>query len=216
MISDIMKKALLITEEREEKSLNLFLEGIARPEDSYFVKVENSKNEVVKWEAKRLSRRKAIAIAIIAAIMLTLTACVIYREEIKGFFVEVFDKSLKLSSTDDANSLEIKEYAPAYMPKDYYLTNESYYSDRIQKSWSNGNSKIILRQTIKNSNTLTVDTEDDSYIFRTLDDLQLHCVQRNSIYVITWCMDDYVFTLRCPDELSWEEIEAIIAGIEPM
>ena len=210
----LIKRAFLqVTTERLDK-IHALPAAPFETSDAFNQKINNLIQEH-KDHQRRISIRRSIAVALIAAIVLSLAACcVIYREEIKGFFVEKFDKQINLTSIDEADTFGIEEYSLSYIPENYTLSERTNYTNITQSIWNNGESRVVFIHANKNSNILSIDTEDASYMLKTLNNVQLHTVHKNEQFTIVWYVDDNLFSLRCSDDIPWDEIEKMILSLE--
>ena len=51
-------------------------------------------------------------------------------------------------------------------------------------------------------------------MLKTLNNVQLHTVHKNEQFTIVWYVDDNLFSLRCSDDIPWDEIEKMILSLE--
>ena len=164
---------------------------------------------------RKIQIRKAVAIAIIAALVLSFAACcIIYREEIKGFFVEIYDKHGKLSNVKNNTDLDIELYKPQCIPENYVLSETSQGICFIQSIWTNETKNIILTQSPDIKSEVLIDTEDKSYSSFILDDINLYYTHNNETTLIIWRQYNSIFKLNCPNDISWDEIEKFILSFD--
>lgn len=183
--------------------------------DSFNDAMNNFINERKELRLRKIQIRKAVAIAIIAALVLSFAACcIIYREEIKGFFVEIYDKHGKLSSSETDSSFSINMYRPKYMPSGYYLNKSTRGASFVQSTWIKNEDSILLTQSPDIKSEIRIDTEDDCYSSRLLNNITLYYTNKTEATLITWRQYDSIFTLLCPKDISWYEIEKIILSLE--
>ena len=173
-------------------------------------------NERKARQLRVLQIRKAVAIAIIAALVLSFAACcIIYREEIKGFFVEMHAGYAQLNSNNASNVDDIFcKYSPSYTPVGYTLDKVTSGNNNIQHYWKNGDKSISLVQIKTEMSSGRIDTYDESYFEKTLNGTTLHCTTRNHCTTVIWKDSASIFTLVCTDDISWDEIENMILSLE--
>ena len=172
-------------------------------------------NERKARQLRVIQIRKAVAIAIIAALVLSFAACcIIYREEIKGFFVDMYDNHGKLSSSETNKSFNIDMYTPIYIPTGYLLNEQLIGASFIQSTWSSESNCIILMQSPDLKSEIVVDSEDEAYSTICLQDITLYYTHKKDTILIIWRQYDSIFNLSCPDDIPWNEIENMILSLK--
>ena len=154
--------------------------------DSFNDAMNNFINERKELRLRKIQIRKAVAIAIIAALVLSFAACcIIYREEIKGFFVEIYDEHGKLSSSETNHSFGINVYIPQYMPNGYYFNESTRGASFVQSTWIKNEHSILLTQSPDIKSEIRIDTEDDCYSSRLLNNITLYYTNKTEATLIT-------------------------------
>ena len=168
--------------------------------------------------AKRFSKR--LLAAILAAALL-LTGCTVYayRTEIKEFFVEIYEKHIRVTYDTDKNNLMGKNiekvYRATYIPEGYELVKESNTSLHISYRWEdfNGNS-IILQQKNLDITSFLLDAESGNTKILDCDEYKVYCRFIDNSYHYIWNYDYYVFVLESKVELDNDVLFRIIYGIK--
>ena len=167
--------------------------------------------------AKRFSKR--LLAAILAAALL-LTGCTVYayRTEIKEFFVEIYEKHIRVTYDTDKNNLMgkniAKAYRATYIPEGYELVEEVNTKVDVSYKWKdlNGN-LIILQQKNLDITSFLLDAESGNTKILDCDEYKVYCRVIDGLYYYIWINQDYVFTLTSTTQLSNNELLEIINGI---
>ena len=210
----LIKNALLqVTTARLDK-INALPAAPFETSDAFNQKMNNLIQEH-KDQQRCISIRRSVAIALIAAIVLSLAACcVIYREEIKGFFVDIKEKRGTLSSQETNNDLKIGIYKPTYIPDGYTFQDSISGSRFSQSTWCNVDETIVLIQSPDIQSSILIDTEDDSYNKSYVNDIPIYYTDKNGTLLLTWRQHNSIFKLNCTDNIPWDEIEKMILSLE--
>ena len=167
--------------------------------------------------AKRFSKR--LLAAILAAALL-LTGCTVYayRTEIKEFFVEIYEKHIRVTYDTDKNNLMgkniAKAYRATYIPEGYELVKEVNTKVDVSYKWKDLNGNIIiLQQKVFDGTGLFVDAEQGNTCIINCEQCEVYCRVIDGLYYYIWTNQDYVFTLTSTTQLSNNELLEIINGI---
>ena len=167
--------------------------------------------------AKRFSKR--LLAAILAAALL-LTGCTVYayRTEIKEFFVEIYEKHIRVTYDTDKNNLMGKNiekvYRSTYIPEGYELVEESNTSLHVSYIWKDLNKNVItLKQKVFDGTEFFVDAEHGNTSIINCEQCEVYCRVIDGLYYYIWTNQDYVFTLTSTTQLSNNELLEIINGI---
>lgn len=170
--------------------------------------------------AKRFSKR--LLAAILAAALL-LTGCTVYayRTEIKEFFVEIYEKHIRVTYDTDKNNLMGKNiekvYRATYIPEGYELVKNKNTHLYVYYEWQNSNGDIIaLQQKAFDGMRLYVDAEDGSTEIINCGKYKIYFRVFQNLYYYIWDDGNYVFTLESNVEVLDTEIFKIIDGIKCM
>ena len=170
----------------------------------------------VRLHKKKMPMSKRVTIVLIAALLIVLTGCaIVYRNEIAGFFVDLFDGRVSISApqTDD-RPRELAVKMPSYIPEGYELVYDEKYISLAERKWENGEGETIrLIQTIPGQTHFGFDTDYGGYRFLQIGDEEVYYHQWDTPkHVYIWSSDyDYKLTVSSP--LSEEELQKIIESI---
>ena len=167
--------------------------------------------------AKRFSKR--LLAAILAAALL-LTGCTVYayRTEIKEFFVEIYEKHIRVTYDTDKNNLMgkniTKAYRATYIPEGYELVEKSNTSLHISYRWEdfNGNS-IILQQRVFDGTKFYVDAENGDTEIINYQQYKIYLRELDNSYHYIWNEGEYALRLKTTVRLTNDELFKIISGI---
>lgn len=167
--------------------------------------------------AKRFSKR---LLAEILAAALLLTGCTVYayRTEIKEFFVEIYEKHIRVTYDTDKNNLMgkniTKAYRATYIPEGYELVEKSNTSLHISYRWEdfNGNS-IILQQRVFDGTKFYVDAENGDTEIINYQQYKIYLRELDNSYHYIWNEGEYALRLKTTVRLTNDELFKIISGI---
>ena len=187
--------------------------------DGYYRKVSEIFGfEVTRPNPKRkMLRRTALAALIAAALLLAGCAAVVYKEQIRDFFVEIHDTYIKgdFIKDENANNQIIEEYYTlTYVPEGYELVEEHSNAFFAQSVWKNDKEKsIIFDQSPINSGKYSIDGEHGSTNILNYDQYTVYCriIDETCLYI--WNNEKYAFSLYSDAEIKEEEFIRIIEGI---
>lgn len=210
---ELIKKALFTVEMQEVKFMDSLPE-VDLPRSQRYV--ENMAS--IKCQAKAVNRKKTltkrIIIAIVAAVLILLTACAMSKP-IMDFFVTVYNDHTRFYSNDgDVKTIETV-YMPTYLPEGYEITYNLYEAIIVHVTWRDANGKkIVYKQSTTVNNILDIDTENSEYTVWYIEEVPVYCVFKKSYYLFFWKNDGYLFEFQCHDSIPREEIEKIISNIQ--
>ena len=166
--------------------------------------------------AKRFSKR--LLAAILAAALL-LTGCTVYayRTEIKEFFVEIYEKHIRVTYDTDKNNLMGKNiekvYRATYIPEGYELVKNKNTHLYVYYEWQNSNGDIIaLQQKAFDVTSFLVDAEQGVTQIIDFEKYKRYCRILDDAYHYIWD-DNYAFRLKSTVQLTNDELLNIINGI---
>ena len=168
-----------------------------------------------KTDTKRVcSPRMKRIIAIIVAAALLLTSCgIIFRNEIREVFKELF-ASITFEG-DQSNLSTIEEvYELSYLPEGYYLNEQDFsYTVARSKFINLDNDYFYFEQSIISQTDFVVDSESGYSKILTVNthDIYYRCTKTSHFYI--WNDNDYSLSIRSSTELQNEELIKIINGI---
>ena len=165
-------------------------------------------------------KKRGIMIAIIAA-MLALTSCtlaIVYREKIGGFIERVFEDHVAVESengeTDDYPKRIEKVYEFTYIPEGYELKSEETYYFSVVTIYENIESEELrLKQQRANISEYKINSENSYRKLLDTGNIEVY-YRKDEFNTYIWQTNDYMFQLRCENEISDEEITKIIQGMK--
>lgn len=213
--SDILKKALLDSTLKEIKAI----------EEAYYPTIETDieydrkiYNEINKSHTK--INRRNIRIAILAAILVTLTMIMsisAIRTLIVDFVVSVYEKFVCLSIDEEEydypQTIE-KVYRPTYIPINYSKVDVKFKTLYVKTKYEDSNNTIKFYQYVISRKNVSFDNEYSDYTPKYINNQKVYYTIKEDKYTVKWIMNDYSFVLSCPESLGWDEIEKIILSIE--
>ena len=213
---DMLKSALLdALSEKYDEELSKS-EGDISCSEKHYSKLSNILGVSV-GSARRFSKR--LLAAILVAVFL-LTGCTVYayRTEIKEFFVEIYEKYIRVTYDTDANTVMGKSiekvYKATYIPEGYELVEESNTSLHVYYKWTdlNGNS-ITLQQKILDGTDFYVDAEQGLTESINCNKYKVYCRFIDNSYHYIWHDEHYALTLKSTVRLDKDKLIEIINGI---
>ena len=213
---DMLKSALLdALSEKYDKDLSK-AEGDISCSKKHYSKLSNILGVSV-GSARRFSKR--LLAAILVAVFL-LTGCTVYayRTEIKEFFVEIYEKYIRVTYDTDANTVMGKSiekvYKATYIPEGYELVEESNTSLHVYYKWTdlNGNS-ITLQQKDLDITSFLLDAESGDMKIVNCSNFKVYCRFIDNSYHYIWHDEYYALTLKSTVQLDKDKLTEMINGI---
>ncbi len=174
--------------------------------------------DVCKESAKKKSLRKMWAVILIAAALL-LVGCTayVYREEIKGFILEIHEKFVKVNFAVDLDevpkSIEV-EYTLGYVSEGFERVKRVVSSNVNYQEWNNEEGEsIVFIQGILDEGGLDVDNERGTATIIEHGEYAIYLKTVESVKVYLWNNGEYVLTLEVPIYIEDEEAIEIINNI---
>ena len=214
-----------------DKNLELFKQAISEGLSNKFDNIANSYTEEIvcsekhklamrtivsgKIDAKRTPSPKARRIiAILVAAALLLTSCgIIFRDQIREIFEDLF---VKVTYKDDLTGGETIEevYTLTYIPDGYALEEKAINRLIVQYTYKNENDEfIVFEQHVLSSSDFVVDNEGGYSKITEIEDYDVYYRFTNTNHIYVWCDENYSMNLKSSVQLSNEEIVLIIDGI---
>ena len=153
-----------------------------------------------KKPKKKMPPRKKWMIVIAAALALLLAGCAVYvnREEIKGFFVQVYKEFSDVSfdtSTDTQESNGEVVYQFEYIPEGYVFKDEIKNPLVTQYRWVDENNReIIFLQQDKHSAVFLFDAEHSDHEIIDYGGYSIYCKESENLCAYLWT--DGVYALK--------------------
>lgn len=214
-----------------DKNLELFKQAISEGLSNKFDNIANSCTEEIvcsekhklamrtivsgKIDAKRTPSPKARRIiAILVAAALLLTSCgIIFRDQIREIFEDLF---VKVTYKDDLTEGEIIEdvYTLTYVPEGYELEEKAINRLIVQYTYKNENDEFIaFEQRVLSSYDFVADIETGYSKIAQIEKFELYYRINDKYHIYVWRDENYSMNLKSSVQLSNEEIVLIIEGI---
>ena len=168
---------------------------------------------------KRSGKKKWVIALLVAAVLL-LAGCsaYVYRDEIRDFIEEIYDKHIKITydrGEQPSSGVEITEnYTLTYLPEGYFSVSEFYSSTGNVCIWQNSEGGyIIFEQRPLNRTSHVVDGESGATSMIKHNDYDLY-YRTTEDHSYIWNDGKYALKISASMPLSEEEVIAIIEGIE--
>ena len=215
----------------DKSNLELFKQALNEAVSNKFDKMADECNEeIVYSERHKLAMRTIIygkadtkrvwspkmkrIIAILIAAALLLTSCgIIFRNEIREIFKDLF-VSLTYEG-DDMSEDTIKEvYVLSYVPEGYTLEKETKTSMCIQyKYLSQNNDVILFEQRTKVGSDYYIDSESGYSKIEEIEEYEVYYRFTNKSHLYVWNNEKYLINIKSSAQLSNEEIVLLLDGI---
>lgn len=213
---DMFKKALLeAMSEKYDNELSSADSIDIRCSKKHYSKLSGILGFNVRKE-KRPSKRLIVTILAAALLLCSCTAYV-YRDEIKGFFIEVYEKYIH--GTYDADSKNTmgndiqKPYQATYIPQGYVLVKETKNALNVYYEWkdSNGNT-ITMQQRGFDGTNFYIDSEHGITENIKLEQYDIYFRKNDNNFYYIWNDGTYVLSLNSTVQFSNDELLKIIKG----
>lgn len=168
-----------------------------------------------KADTKRTwSPRMKRIVAILVAAALLLTSCgIIFRNEIREVFEELFVK-LSFDSDDDYNKIIEEIYVLTYLPEGYALEKENISNTVVTYIFVNStNDRLFFEQRVINGSDFIIDNESGYSIIQEIEKYEVYQINNNIEYFYVWKKENYSIKIKSNIKISNEEILHIIEGI---
>lgn len=165
-----------------------------------------------KIDTKRTwSPRMKRIVAILVAAALLLTSCgIIFRNEIREVFEELFVELSYEGNKSGSKTIE-NVYRLEYVPLGYVLVNEKVEPLKVNYKYSNEKGdEIQFEQRILDETYFIFDSESGYSEFYTVNDLNIYYRFTNKMHCYIWSDDNYTLYLKSSKAISKEEIVLII------
>lgn len=182
---------------------------------------------------------KKIAIAIVAAILVSIsiafTASAELRHAVADFFVKAYETFTQFiiadndkTDTSTPSSEQTQdpitypttietEYIPSYVIENNYVEIDKIVGTlEVFTIWSNDYAIIDLSQHIMEESGIILDTENSPYQTAYIGEQKVYYTLKNAVYTILWLANGYSFNMSCDEALGWEEVEKIVLSLEPV
>ena len=166
---------------------------------------------------ERRVQKARVALLIMLIFLTTLTSSVvIFREEIGGFIANVFETHLNVDFGNNEGASLDTIYSPSCPPEGFTESKRTQKQFEYTVDYTGNNGFIKFTQSVADSGWYNIDNEAENSGNVTVGDVECYYVNKNGIWAVYWRREQYMFRLICPDSLTWDEIERIILGIQPI
>ncbi len=183
-------------------------------EYNYKSKILIDKNAEYLQKKNKASKR-AVIIAIIAAIAMTITACIYYKEIIK-FVKEIDEKVFGLSfDTDKSEKIETVmniDTSPYNLERIEFARS----SADVYSVWSDGERRIIFQQISKVSMDLTIDNEGTNIHPEEINGYTVYCSTKKGFMNATWTDGTYAYSLILSPGFEWDDLYYLVRSLHPV
>lgn len=156
--------------------------------------------------------RRLIAILIAAALLLT-SCAVIFRDEIREIINEFFVQ-LTYPNAEEGETIE-EVYELSYLPQGYYFEKEVITPVCVKYKFINENGDYIwFEQRISNGSDFTIDSESGYSKIVDIDKFDVYYRYAETYHSYIWNDGKHALSLRSNHDISPQEIELIIRGIQ--
>ena len=208
-----LKAALLARDIAEERALERITSTTDEPSDKFYEELDKRKDELLARTARRTS---LIRVAIIAAIIISLTAVVAVaaRGNIVDFFEELFEDHLKIGYDRDDDREEIPAHKlPSLIPDGYTLTQNRVMASNLYYTWKNGDLEIVFISTVGGDGSIHISTDGDAYGEVEIGEYKGYYSLNGGVYNVSWFDDDRNYMLSVPESLGLEGMMAIAESL---
>lgn len=169
-----------------------------------------------KVKAPRRINKKGMAAILLAAALL-LTGCAVFRNEIRDFFVEIYETFIRV--TFDAEQPSEEEtigdvYEPAFIPEGYTPKNEVINPLIVRYEYANSEDNYItFEQYLLDSSTFLFDAENGDTTSIAIGNYEVYYRCLNSQHRYIWNDGKYAMAINTDVELNADDLEKLINGI---
>lgn len=163
----------------------------------------------------RIMKRGVVAILLAAALLLT--GCAIFRNEIRNFFVEIYETFIRITFDDGQPSEEETigdVYEPTSIPDGYTQTNAVINPLIVRYEYANSEGHYItFEQFLLDSSKFLFDAENEVTASIAIGDYEVyyHCLNSQHRYI--WNDGKYAMAINTDMKLQDEDLAKLINGI---
>lgn len=168
-----------------------------------------------KTDSKRVwSPKMKRIVAILVAAALLLTSCgIIFRNEIREVFKELF-ASITFEGDESKVDTIDEIYELSYIPDGYYLKETIIRPLTVYYSFVNDNGENIkFEQRIIDGTGFTIDSESGYSKINEIEKYTVYYRYTKALHSYIWNNNKYTFVIKSSTKLSNEELTKIINGI---
>ena len=212
----LIKDALYFVAKEENEAIERAIASSPKPPESLYQRCDEMVDELLKKQKRCLPIKKAITILIASAILVSVFAITAYalRDKIGGFFVDFFEKYVKLSTEHtDPPTASPSDVSVTYIPDAFEETKRDIGARTSIFEWKNNNYFLTLQITCSTNGSYTFDNENSDYTLIELKELSLHRTEKYGQTTVRWTDEKMVYTLSATG-IEWDEMVKIIEGIK--
>lgn len=173
-------------------------------------------SEILGFKVKpkhRLTKRGIGAILLAAALLLT--GCAVFRNEIRDFFVEIYETFIRITFDTDQSRETIGDvYEPTFMPEGYILQNAVMNPLIVRYDYANSEGNYItFEQYLLDSSTFLFDAENGDTTSMAIGNYEVYYLCLNSQHRYVWSDGKYAMAIHTDVELNADNLEELIGGI---
>ena len=172
-------------------------------------------SEILGFKVKtpRKITKKGLAAILLAAALL-LTGCAVFRNEIRDFFVEVYETFIEISFKQGENQSITETYGLSYMLDGYVQTDEKSSPSMVHYRYTNQEEHIItFEQVLLDGSSYNIDAEHGDDAFLTVDDDQIYYRNTDQYHVYIWTDDKYALSIHSDVSLTTDDLEKLVRGV---
>ena len=209
LITQALTAALLTETEEMERQIK----SEESPSDEFFAELDEKFQKIQDEVKKQTTFKKAIVAAIAATLAFALLACasVAHKENIKDFFIEIFDNHSKLTD-ENVTDVVLSNVSVSYIPSGFIESNKKIDSVSVMYEWKKDSASIYFRARAQGNTILNIDTENSSYTTIQINDMVIHRTEKHGQIDARWTDGKIVYILATTG-VEWEEMVKIIEGI---
>ena len=211
-----IKEALYVFAAEENAQIERALESGPKPPESLYLSCREIAEKIAREPNKVFHLKKAITILIASAIIISMFVITAYalRDKIGGFFVDFFDKYVKLSTEHtDTPTASPSDVSVTYIPDAFEETRRDIGARTSVFEWKNNNYFLTLQITCSTNGSYTFDNENSDYTLIELKELSLHRTEKYGQTTVRWTDEKMIYTLSATG-VEWDEMVKIIEGIK--
>jgi hypothetical protein len=212
----LIKDALYIIAREENEAIERVIASSPKPSESLYRRCDEMVDELLKKQKRCLPIKKAITILIASAIIISMFAITAYalRDKIGGFFVDIYEKYVELSTDKtEASDLFPKDIMIGYIPDDFIETRQLLNDCSGTFDWENGTQYISLYFRLNSNGIHMTDNECSDFTTVEVGDVTVFRTRVNSQINATWTDGEMIYTLSATG-IEWDEMVKIIEGIK--
>lgn len=168
-----------------------------------------------KVKPKRHFTKRGIGAILLAAALL-LTGCAVFRNEIRDFFVEIYETFIRITfDTDQSRGTIGDVYEPTFIPEGYTPQNEVINPLIVRYDYANSEGNYItFEQYLLDSSTFLFDAENGDTTSMAIGNYEVYYRCLNSQHRYVWNDGKYAMAIHTDVELNADNLEKLISGID--